>query len=70
MRLHLRFDRHNAVQTRLLLFINGIAAGQLTMPNAEAIDFNQLLSAGSQALSDGECIYRTSGEAPDIHDKK
>lgn len=63
MQLRVRYDRSNAVQTRLLVFVDGQPAGQLTMKNAEAIGFSELLSTGSRAL-DGS--YQTSGEAPDV----
>jgi hypothetical protein len=68
MRLHLQFKNFDAVQTRPALFVNGAQAREFTIRNVEAIWFDRLLLAGSEALrrNEGGLGYESSGKRPVI----
>jgi hypothetical protein len=68
MRLHLRFDRADAVHAHATLFVNGASAGQLCFRAEEAIWFHHILDAGCDRLSPAgkEPIrFMSSGIPPD-----
>lgn len=46
MKIHLRADSANGVHTKVTVFLNGANCGQLTMGDAEAVNFLQIIELG------------------------